>query len=236
MSPIGIELKKCRKQLRLTLPEMAAQLGVSTTTIVNYETGRRIPEIDFLIEFAAISDRDFSYWLGLRISSNPSAAASAALDCISQAAEPSTNQPFVSLPLIEIGDVAIDGGTSTGNRITDEIPQFSRSWLERELNARPDDLCLVSVDDDSMTPTLRPGDTILLDRRANTPGREGIYIIRMNGVSLIKRLQLLPGGQAKISSDNPAYETFTVALDEFTEKGVSILGRVVWVIWAGRKI
>ncbi|HEY0664447.1 MAG TPA: LexA family transcriptional regulator [Gallionella sp.] len=237
MMTIGIELKKYRKQMRMTLPEIASRLNVSTTTIVNYETGKRVPEIDFLADFAALSGMDFLHWLDLRLSASNSANASAARERIHEtlARAPET-QSFVSLPLLKIGEVFGATSNPVSVHITDEIPQFSRSWIERELNATPDDLCLVPVDDDSMTPTLRPGDTILLDRRAARPDREGIYIIRMNEVSLIKRLQIMPDGLIKISGDNPAYATFTVNLGEIHNGSISILGRVVWVIWAGRRI
>jgi transcriptional regulator with XRE-family HTH domain len=239
MQTIGAELKKCRKQMRLTLPVIAARLNVSTTTIVNYETGKRIPDIDFLIDFAAISEKDFLHWLDLRISASHSAhayAARAQLGGVRSSAETTGGESFVSLPLHKINDVNCSANNPANVHITDEIPQFSRSWIERELNATPDDLCLVPVDDDSMMPTLRPGDTILLDRRAVRPDREGIYIIRMNDVSLIKRLQIMPDGYVKLSGDNPAYETFTVNLSDINNKNIAILGRVVWVIWAGRKV
>jgi transcriptional regulator with XRE-family HTH domain len=239
MQTIGTELKKCRKQMRMTLPEIAARLNVSTTTIVNYETGKRIPDIDFLIDFSAISEKDFLHWLDLRILASHSAHAFAArslLGGVLDFAEATGRQSLVSLPLHKIKDIYRSEINPANVHITDEIPQFSKSWIERELSATPDDLCMVPVDDDSMMPTLRPGDTILLDRRAVRPDREGIYIIRMNDVSLIKRLQIMPDGYVKISCDNPTYETFTVNLSDIKNKNISILGRVVWVIWAGRKV
>jgi phage repressor protein C with HTH and peptisase S24 domain len=87
-----------------------------------------------------------------------------------------------------------------------------------------------------MKPTLRSSDTILLDRSATKPDREGIYLLFMNGVLLVKRLQALPGKIIKVVSDNPAYEDFTVRLAEMHKQDFVILGRVVWVMWAGRKI
>jgi phage repressor protein C with HTH and peptisase S24 domain len=76
----------------------------------------------------------------------------------------------------------------------------------------------------------------LLDKRATMPDREGIYMLKMEGVPLVKRLQILPGGVVKVVSDNPAYETFTVRLSDINGRDIAILGRVVWVVWAGRRI
>ncbi len=218
---------------------MAARLNVSTTTIVNYETGRRVPDIDFLIDFAEICERDFIFWLGQRVAASKSAGAAAAkalLDANNVAQAAQLDKSFVSLPLYDIKDAANAASVSGHGRVTDEILQFSATWIKRELNAEPSDLFLVYMDDESMEPTLRPGDTILLDRRATRPDREGVYILRMNGVPLVKRLQILPGGIIKVVSDNPAYETFTISLSDIDGRDFAILGRVVWVVWAGRRI
>lgn len=242
MSKIGKELKNCRIRLRMTLPEMAARLNVSTTTIVNYETGRRMPDIDFLINLAEISGMSLIYWLGLRVETSKSAGAAKAkamLDAVVDACGSSAAQadkPFVSLPLYDIRDAANSISAPAQGLIADEMLQFSTAWIKRELNAAPSDLFLILVDDESMEPTLRPGDTILLDRRATKPDREGVYILRMNGVPLVKRLQILPGGIIKVVSDNPAYETFTIPLSDIDGLDFAILGRVVWVVWAGRRI
>ena len=242
MPNIGKELKNCRVQLKMTLPEMAARLNVSTTTIVNYETGRRMPDIDFLIDLAETSGTSLIYWLWLRVEASKSAGAAKAkalLDTVidthgSSSALP--DKPFVSLPLYDIRDVANAVSTPVQGIVADEMLQFSTAWIKRELNATPSDLFLILVDDESMTPTLRPGDTILLDRRATKPDREGIYILKMNGVLLVKRLQIMPGGIVKVVSDNPAYETFTIPLSGINDRDFAILGRVVWVVWAGRRI
>lgn len=241
MPNIGKELKSCRIRLRLTLPEIAARLNVSTTTIVNYETGRRMPDIDFLIDFAEISGMSLIYWLRLRVEASESAGAESAkalLDTVVAAygSTAQSDKPFVSLPLYDISDASNAASVPAHGRLADEMLQFSTAWLNRELNAAPSDLFLILVGDDSMTPTLRPGDTILLDRRTTRPDREGIYILRMKGVTLIKRLQILPGEIVKVVSDNPAYETFTISLSEINDQDFAILGRVVWVVWAGRRI
>lgn len=242
MAIIGKELKNCRGQLKMTLPEMAAKLNVSTTTIVNYETGRRMPDMDFLIDLAEISGTSLIHWLGLRAgasSSDGGARAKALLDAADTAlgcSAAQTDKPFVSLPLYDIRDAANASSAAGEGRIADEMLQFSTIWIKRKLHAAPADLFQIIVDDESMMPTLRPGDTILLDRRVTKPEREGVYILKVGGVPLVKRLQILPGGIVKVVSDNPAYETFTVRFSDMNEHNFTILGRVVWVVWAGRRI
>lgn len=202
-----------------------------------------MPDVDFLIDLAEISEMGFIYWLGLRIATSQSVGAAAAktlLDTIMAAQDASASpaeQAFISLPLYDVKDVTnATASTNSSGRVNDEIPQFSTAWIKRELNAAPADLFQILVDDESMVPSLRPGDTFLLDRRATRPDREGIYILQMNGLPLVKRLQILPGGIVKVVSDNPAYETFTIPLSDFNGRDILILGRVIWLVWAGRRI
>ncbi len=239
---IGKALKDYRERAKLTLSEMAAMVKVSAATVVNYETGRRFPDVDFLVDFAEASGEDLLYWLSLRVAGSRSAGASSAralLDRVNLtrgSLADRTIRPLVSLPVHDIKDAANAASATGAGRAADEVMQFSTNWIKHELNASPQDLYLIHVDDESMEPTLRPRDTILLDRRVTKPDREGVYILNVEGVPLVKRLQILPGGVVRVVSDNPAYETFTIRLSDINCRDFAILGRVVWVVWAGRRI
>ena len=75
-----------------------------------------------------------------------------------------------------------------------------------------------------MEPTIKATELLLVDRASTRPA-DGIYVLRLEGNLLVKRLQCLPGGQIKVSSDNPAYEPFIVRMDDGAD--FAILGRVV---------
>jgi phage repressor protein C with HTH and peptisase S24 domain len=110
---------------------------------------------------------------------------------------------------------------------------FRKDWLRRELHANAEDLYLIEVNSESMEPTLRPGDTILVDRRnAQTVRSDGIYVLHLDGALLVKRLQPLPGRKVRVISDNPAYEAFELDLNK-TDAELALIGRIVW---AGRRI
>ena len=82
-----------------------------------------------------------------------------------------------------------------------------------------------------MEPTLRADDLVLIDRSTHRPDREGIYVMRLGEMLLVKRLQAIPGDKVRIISDNPAFDSWTLDLTRLVEE-VKIYGRV---IWAGRK-
>lgn len=139
---------------------------------------------------------------------------------------------YAPLPLYDIRAAGGHGALVEAERVSDTL-MFKRSWIHQELHAQPNDLYLIFVDGESMEPTLRPGDIIVVDRReANTIPRDGIYVLRMDNSLLVKRLQRLPGRKVKVTSDNPAYEAFDLALDAPGED-LAIIGRVVW---SGRRM
>lgn len=139
---------------------------------------------------------------------------------------------FALVPLYDVRAAAGHGAVVEYEQAVDYLA-FRRDWLARELHASPKDLYLIEVDGESMEPTLRPGDIILIDHRdAQSVPRDGIYVIRMDSGLLVKRIQRLPGNRLMITSDNPAYKPFEIAMDD-AKTDLTIIGRVVWV---GRRI
>jgi phage repressor protein C with HTH and peptisase S24 domain len=58
-------------------------------------------------------------------------------------------------------------------------------------------------------------------------GMEVIGVLRLNETLLVKRLNLQPGGQLRVVSDNPAYEAFQIDLKDPPED-FAVVGRVLW--------
>ena len=83
-------------------------------------------------------------------------------------------------------------------------------------------LSAIAVAGDSMEPTLRDGDEILVDR-APRALRDGVHVVRAGDSLLVKRLDLGRPGRIALISDNPAYPPIELAPGE-----VEIVGRVVW--------
>jgi phage repressor protein C with HTH and peptisase S24 domain len=108
---------------------------------------------------------------------------------------------------------------------------FDERWLKALTPTSADNLSIVRVEGDSMSPTLNPGDEILVDLGDCADRlRDGIYVLRVDEALVVKRLALHPmGGRVTVQSDNPAYSDWPdCGLDE-----INCIGRV---IWAGRKI
>lgn len=140
---------------------------------------------------------------------------------------------YVAIPHYTNARVSAGGGVlNTEVEQADDALIFQEDWIRHELGARPQDLRLIRVHGDSMEPTLRAGDFVLVDGHAALPDREGIYILLTGEALLVKRLQLLPGRKIRVISDNTAFESWTIDPEDRTCSDVSIVGRVVW--WGRR--
>jgi phage repressor protein C with HTH and peptisase S24 domain/transcriptional regulator with XRE-family HTH domain len=134
---------------------------------------------------------------------------------------------YCYIPLYNV-QASAGGGAVVDTETVVDFLSFKAEWIRTQLNASPADLYLIHVEGESMEPTLRPGDVILVDhRQAAALPSDGVYVLRMDDTLLVKRLQRLPGAQVRVTSDNAAYQPFTVSLAQERNE-MEIVGRVVW--------
>jgi phage repressor protein C with HTH and peptisase S24 domain len=135
---------------------------------------------------------------------------------------------WVDVPRLALGASA-GAGAMAGAMAGEEQPigafRFSTQWI-RQQGLDPAQLTAIAVTGDSMEPTLRDGDEILVDRSGYRTGRalrDGIYVVRVGDALLVKRLDLGQPGHIVLISDNQVYRPFTLAPEE-----MEVIGRVVW--------
>lgn len=118
-------------------------------------------------------------------------------------------------------------GALTGEEFRNGTVGFDRRWL-RSLGLAPENLSIIAVEGESMSPTLNSGDTIMVDRGDGAERlRDGIYVLRLDDALMVKRVALPPrrgAGTLTISSDNPHYPSWP----NVDRSLVDIVGRVVW--------
>ncbi|HVM37112.1 MAG TPA: S24 family peptidase [Sphingomicrobium sp.] len=127
--------------------------------------------------------------------------------------------------------VSAGPGSMSGEEAGKPYFAFDERWLKALTASPARQLSIIRVEGDSMAPTLRAGDDILVDLgECQERLRDGIYVLRVDDALVVKRIALHPvGGQVTVQSDNPAYPDWPdCGLDE-----IKVIGRV---IWAGRKI
>lgn len=84
----------------------------------------------------------------------------------------------------------------------------------------------IEIEDDAMLPTMGRGDRAVIDRTVTSVTRDGIYVIDIDGMTLIQRIAYNPIRKTMfISSDSPQHSP----LGEALPGDVKIAGRVLWV-------
>lgn len=147
--------------------------------------------------------------------------------------------------LVVIPRLALEASAGPGNLDEDERPvgvvAFDPQWLKLS-GLKAENLSILQVDGESMADTLNDGDSIMVDHNDGAARlRDGIYVLRLDDVLMVKRVALSPrpraanengtcrGWALTVTSDNPRYPTWP----DMDPSLVDIVGRVVWV---GRRI
>lgn len=132
---------------------------------------------------------------------------------------------LVPVPLLDI-KVSAGAGSVAGAEESEARIAFDPAWLRRLTAASPDELGLLQVEGDSMAPTLLPGDDILVDRSdAAERLRDGLYVLRIDDLLMVKRLTLHPvTRRVTVQSDNPAYADWP----DLSLSDIVLIGRVIW--------
>ena len=132
---------------------------------------------------------------------------------------------YVFLPLVEARAAAGNHGGLSSDHIVDFIA-FSEGYVRQTLHRNPQNLALLTASGDSMDPTIRDGDLLLVDTSARRIEGSRIYVLAIGGALMVKRIQLRLDGSVVVKSDNTIYEPEVVPADQTS--GLNILGQVIW--------
>jgi len=126
----------------------------------------------------------------------------------------------VTVPRIDAAASAGPGGlveddVALGGQVIDPA-------LVRRLGADPANLSMIAAQGVSMTPTIMPGDSLLVDRgNRRVSARGAVFVIRAGGVLMVKRVAR-HGRALIVTSDNPDHP-------RVEDEDVDLIGRVVWL-------
>ena len=135
---------------------------------------------------------------------------------------------LLTVPVLDTAASAGPGAVAE-DRMSSAGMGFSEAWLRklRPDRAGKEGLSVIRVRGTSMMPTLADGDEILVDGGdARDRLRDGIYVLRIADVLLVKRL-VREGNGFDVRSDNPEAGPVDLTGD------VEVIGRV---LWAGRRL
>lgn len=124
-------------------------------------------------------------------------------------------------------DIRAHGG---GGGIADDAQPIA-TWgfppevMRYDLRASFEDLVIMAVEGDSMEPTIRAGDRVVVNKALRSPSPPGLFVLH-NGIGVVaKRIDMVPRSDPPrilVMSDNERYRPY-----EATAEEVNILGRIV---------
>ena len=211
--------------------QLGAAAGVTKGAQLNYESGERSPNVEYLQAIAA-AGVDVVYALtGVRESVNVPAM-SGKHSMTGGAPAPASDEDTIYVPLLSAaGSMGPGNELLTEDVIMNDVP-FSRRWLAMHLpRCRPAAIKLIHAYGDSMHGTLESGDFALVDTDAVEVLVDGVYVLEAHSRLFIKRVRQRLDGRFEVSSDNEAIKTSDI-LDGSQQ--VCIKGRVVYG-WNGRR-
>jgi len=128
------------------------------------------------------------------------------------------------VPRYDVAASAGHGSIIHSEQVVDHLA-FKTKWLRGDMGLEPDKLALITAKGDSMEPTIRDRDLLLVDTREK-PVSDGVYVLRLEGSLIAKRIQRDLQGGLIVRSDNPAYPELRASKDQVGL--LEIVGRIVW--------
>ncbi len=203
--PFDIFYRKVQKNLGLrSQSELADILGVHRSAVTQAKRKNTVPAA-WLLKLGEHFNLDTG-WLAS-----------------TGAGPPVRREAITAVPRVRARLHAGGGSFETSPEI-ESYYAFSRSWLRRKGN--PEQMVLMDVIGDSMSPVIEAGDTVLVDQSRTEIYAGGIYAVGIDDTVMVKRLEKHPHSLVLISA-NSRYAPVHLSREEHNR--IRIIGRVVWI-------
>jgi phage repressor protein C with HTH and peptisase S24 domain len=206
---------------------LARAMGVSPSAFRKWLKGEAEPSRERLVALARAAGVGVA-WLAEGEGPAPVFEAVSASKRRPRAPQPETSfdpARFVLLP--KHPEAAAAGAATPPDPPVAGFIALRHDWVRSACGVDPESLLLEIAAGDSMLPTIKDGDTLLVDTSDRAVGTFGVYVLEIAGQRLVKRVQRKHDGSLVLISDNPLYQPDVVARAE--AERVTVIGRVVWL-------
>ena len=212
---LGARVSERLAAIGMSQAELARRVGITQPSINNL-IKRGVGGSSHLHKIARVLETTPEYLIGE--TNDPDANAPPALT-------PETIAEQLDLvPIAEIDQDYGMGGTFTGDHVELQVHHFPRIWVASITSSPPALLTIARGKGDSMDPTIRDRDMVIIDRsRRKLDEADAIWALTVGDIGMIKRLRLR-GSMVIIQSDNDR-----VSDEEVPAEEVNLVGRVVFI-------
>lgn len=220
-SPLAQNIASLRRHLGMTQSDFAKQVGSAQANISKWEKGGTQPEavpMAEMAQLAGVSVKDFT--------SKPWVPSGQALPQPTTIDEIAAEHGWV---LIDEIDLSLGMGATflDSDRAPDRvgIVPFAAEWISDMYRGSITHLKVVRGRGDSMEPTIRDGDFVLIDTsRRRLDEQDVVWAVSYGELGMIRRLRQMPGGGVQLMPDNSV-----VRPTEAYDGEMHIMGRVIWI-------
>lgn len=204
-------------QMFNTKREAADTLGISTDQLARYTKGAVSPPLAVLMRLSAAKGISLD-WLA---TGHGSMRHGDPVATIRPAGPQARGVPIYDAAL-SLGQGRLNGDAPVVGYL--DLPD---AYVRDVLHAPPGKVIVAYCSGDSMAPTIKDRDLVLIDTAATTFSRDDLYAFSFKDEGYIKRLQRA-GDAIVVHSDNPAYTDWSVTGSDLRE--LRVIGRVVGII------
>jgi len=209
-------LKRRRKALGLTQKQLADAVGISAKTIQKFEYGD-IPKGPNLLRLSRALNCSID-WLLL-------GSGAGGVDPDQDEGCPHGSHGELSFVPRVLARLDTNGEFLEKNQNSKSEYAFRLDWLRQVGN--PSDMILLEVSGDSMSPEIKDGDSILIDRGQREIYVGKIYAVRMGRDILVRYVDRAPE-KILFRSANRSFGDIVIDIEADAREPIGILGRVVW--------
>ena len=208
-------LKQLRKAKGVTQQEVADYLGVNRVSYTDYENGKNKISPERLSKLADYFGVSVDVLLGRANGEQPSTTWPRT---ITPARKP-VGRNYKRFPVYAF--LACGSPEDMTDYIIDEIYLDDSVYEGR-------DVMVARTQGDSMAPSIKSGDQVVIDRADVDPINGKIYAVQVNGdTATLKQVNVSADGLDLIPM-NPAYQTIHYTADQCATMPVRILGRLIY--------
>jgi phage repressor protein C with HTH and peptisase S24 domain len=107
---------------------------------------------------------------------------------------------------------------------------MQKLFIRDELKTNPSSLAIFRLTGDSMEPTARSGDFVLIDKQRAVLMAGGIYVLRFAGKSTCRRIQLAKDRRTLLATaDNSHYDPIPLPAKPEKAGDFGVIGRAIWL-------
>lgn len=209
-------LRELRKIKGVTQKDVADTIGVSQVAYSYYELGKREPPFETLTALADYFGVSVDVLLGR---SNTEQSSSAQWPRTITSARKPVGRNYKRFPVYAF--LACGSPEDMTDYIIDEIYLDDSVYEGR-------DVMVARTQGDSMAPSIKSGDQVVIDRSDIEPFNGKIYAVQVNGdTATLKQVNVSADGIDLVPM-NPAYQTIHYTAEQCASMPVRILGRLIY--------